>query len=43
VAEAYDRLAAAEPGRIRMLDASVPPDELLAAALEALSDLLPHS
>ncbi|MBO0768619.1 MAG: dTMP kinase [Solirubrobacterales bacterium] len=36
VAEAYARLAAAEPDRIRVLDASGTPQQLLAAALTAL-------
>jgi dTMP kinase len=39
IAAAYDELAAREPQRIRVLDARQPPQELLAAALEALSDL----
>ena len=40
VAAAYAQLAAAEPERIRTLDATRAPAELLAAALEALADLL---
>jgi dTMP kinase len=36
VARAYDELAAAEPQRIRVLDAGAPPDAVLAAALEAI-------
>jgi len=36
IARAYDDLAAAEPGRFRILDASQPPDAVLAAALEAI-------
>lgn len=36
VAAAYDELAAAEPDRIRVIDATRPPDEVLAAALAAL-------
>jgi dTMP kinase len=36
VAEAYDALAAAEPDRIAVIDAAAPPDEVLAAALDAL-------
>lgn len=36
----YRALADAEPGRIRVLDAALPPHELLAAALGELSDLL---
>jgi dTMP kinase len=41
VAEAYDRLAAAEPERVRVLDASATPDEVLAAAMAAVGDLMP--
>jgi dTMP kinase len=40
IAAAYAELAAAEPGRIRVLDAAQPPERVLAAALEALADLL---
>jgi dTMP kinase len=36
VAGTYDALAAAEPGRIRVLDAAASPDAVLAAALAAL-------
>ena len=36
IARAYDDLAAADPGRFRVLDASQPPDVVLAAALEAI-------
>jgi dTMP kinase len=36
VAQAYDELAAAEPGRFVVLDATQPPDAVLAAALDAL-------
>jgi len=39
VAAGYAALAAAEPERIRTLDATVPADELLAAALAELADL----
>ena len=39
IAAAYDELAAAEPQRIRVLDADSPPDQVLALALEALADL----
>jgi dTMP kinase len=39
IAAAYDKLAAADPGRIRVLDADSPPDQVLALALEALADL----
>ncbi len=37
---AYLELAAAEPERIRVLDASLPPEQVLAQALVALADLL---
>jgi dTMP kinase len=40
IAAAYDALAASDPERIRTLDASEPPDRVLAAALDALSDLV---
>ena len=40
IAAAYAELAAAEPERIRTLDASLPPDAVLSAALHALDDLL---
>jgi dTMP kinase len=39
IAEAYDALSAAEPERIRVIDASLGADDVLAAALEAVSDL----
>ncbi len=39
-AAAYLELAAADPERIRKVDASRPPDEVLAAALDELADLL---
>ena len=42
VAAAYDELAAAEPGRFRVLDAAQPPEVVLEAALAALADLLPN-
>jgi dTMP kinase len=41
IAAAYDELAAAEPERIRVLDASLGPAQVLADALAALADLLP--
>jgi dTMP kinase len=41
IAAAYDELAAAEPERVRVLDATRTPDELLGAALSELADLLP--
>ncbi|HEY2217172.1 MAG TPA: dTMP kinase, partial [Solirubrobacteraceae bacterium] len=40
IAAAYDELAAAEPQRIRVLDASFTPATVLADALDAVSDLL---
>jgi dTMP kinase len=40
IAAAYAELAAAEPKRIRTIDASLPPEEVLNAALDALGDLL---
>lgn len=40
VAAAYDELARAEPRRVRVLDASRPPEEVLADALAELADLL---
>jgi dTMP kinase len=39
IAAAYDELAAADPRRIRVIDAGAPPARVLAAALEALADL----
>ncbi|HEX4564828.1 MAG TPA: dTMP kinase [Solirubrobacteraceae bacterium] len=41
IAAAYDRLAREEPQRIRTLDASQPPQRVLADALDAIADLLP--
>jgi dTMP kinase len=41
VAAAYDALAAAEPGRFRVLDGALAPEDVLAAALRGLGDLLP--
>jgi dTMP kinase len=41
IATAYDRLAEAEPERIRVLDGHAEPGAVLAAALDALADLLP--
>ena len=38
VARAYDALAAAEPDRFRVLDASLPPGEVLAEALGTLAE-----
>ncbi len=40
IAAAYAQLAAAEPERVRRIDASAPPQDVLAAALLALDDLL---
>jgi len=40
IAGAYDELAAAEPGRVRVLDATLPPARVLADALGAIEDLL---
>jgi dTMP kinase len=39
VARAYDEIARAEPQRFRVLDATLAPDELLAAALRAVDKL----
>jgi dTMP kinase len=39
----YLEIAAAEPGRVRLIDASGAPELVAARALEALSDLLPSS
>src|SRR3954454_23189651 len=39
LAAAYDELAAADPARWRVLDASAPPEAVVAQALEALDDL----
>jgi dTMP kinase len=41
IGAAYDDLAAAEPGRFRVIEAGAAPDAVLAAAVEALDDLLP--
>ncbi len=41
IGAAYDDLAAAEPGRFRVIDAGEAPDAVLAAAVTALADLLP--
>jgi dTMP kinase len=40
IAEAYAQLAAAEPERVRAIDAAAPPAEVIAAAVAALEDLL---
>jgi dTMP kinase len=39
IAAAYDELAARDPQRIRVLDATEPPQRVLAHALDALADL----
>jgi dTMP kinase len=39
IAAAYDELAAGDPDRIRVLDASTPPEGVLSQALAALADL----
>lgn len=39
-AAAYARIAVDEPERIRLIDAARPPEQVVAQALEALSDLL---
>jgi dTMP kinase len=39
IAGAYDELAAAEPGRFRVLDATLGPERLVSEALSALADL----
>jgi dTMP kinase len=36
IAAAYDELAAREPGRVRVIDATLPEQDVLGAALEAL-------
>ncbi len=38
VADAYDQLAEAEPARFRVLDATLPPDRVLAEALSGLPE-----
>jgi dTMP kinase len=43
IATAYLELARAEPARIRTIDASGSPAEVLSAALAALEDLLPRA
>lgn len=40
IASAYDQLAAGDPVRVRRIDATKPPHVVLAAALEAIADLL---
>jgi dTMP kinase len=41
IVDAYAELAQAHPDRIRQIDATRPPAEVLAAALDALEDLVP--
>ena len=41
IGAAYDDLAAAEPGRFRVIDAGAAPAAVLGAALDAVADLLP--
>jgi len=41
IASAYDQLAAAEPARIRAIDAEQPPERVLELALAEVEDLLP--
>jgi thymidylate kinase len=40
VADGYDRIAAADPGRVRTIEASATPDDVLRQALAELADLL---
>ncbi len=40
IADAYDRLAARAPERVRVIDAGAEPEAVLAAALDAIEDLL---
>ena len=42
IADAYRALAVAEPERIRVLDATLAPEQVVADALAALDDLLPR-
>ena len=41
IADAYDALAAADPGRFRVLDATLPAEAVAARALDELEDLVP--
>ncbi|MBP8235499.1 MAG: thymidylate kinase, partial [Rhizorhabdus sp.] len=41
VAAAFESIAAAEPDRVRRIDARGAPDEVTARLIDALSDLLP--
>jgi dTMP kinase len=40
IATAYDRIASQEPERVRAIDAGMEPEAVLAAAIQALEDLL---
>ena len=40
MAEAYERIAAAAPERVRVIDAGGSPEQVLAEALEAVTELL---
>ena len=42
IVAAYEQLARDDPGRIRVLDASEPPEQVLAAAFAAIVDLIAH-
>jgi dTMP kinase len=41
IADGYLQLAAQEPARFRRLDAALPPEQVVAQAIDALQDLLP--
>ena len=43
IGDAYDALADAEPARVRVLDASAAPADVVAQAVRALDDLLPSA
>ncbi|HEY8865681.1 MAG TPA: hypothetical protein VIM22_02020, partial [Solirubrobacteraceae bacterium] len=43
IAAAYDELAATEPSRVRVIDASATPEAVTAACLAAVADLLGES
>ena len=43
IAAAYEQLAAADPDRIRVVDAAAPPPDVLDRALRELADLLPSA
>jgi dTMP kinase len=40
IAVAYEELATADPGRIRSIDAAQPPEQVLTASLQAITDLI---